>query len=93
MHECELKLEEKRLYLKKRGIAYVKSNSLTHMDTEELLKQKNIAKLENSSFLQESDCLTAAPKLLKCRECKLGQSTANIFCRFYAFRRLLYIKS
>lgn len=85
--DCELKLEERRLYMKRRGLAYVKSGALTHMDGEQLLKRKSDAKLAHTSFLQEADCLTAAPKLLKCRECKAGPKSGNIFCRFYAFRR------
>ena len=87
--DCELKLEERRLYLKRRGLPYLKSGALTHMDGEQLLKRKAAAKLGHASFLQETDCLNAAPKLLKCRECKAGQKSGNIFCRFYAFRRFV----
>lgn len=43
-----------------------------------------------------------APRLAKCRECRMTphqrrrneqQNNANIFCRFYAFRRLRYTKT
>lgn len=44
-------------------------------------------------FIQDSSCGDIAPKLMKCRECKMTsvqrnkKSMPNIFCRFYAFRR------
>ncbi len=49
-------------------------------------------------FIQDSSCGDIAPKLMKCRECKMttlqrNKKMPNIFCRFYAFRRyvrLLY---
>ena len=46
-------------------------------------------------FIQDSACPEIAPKLMKCRECKLtsnqrNKKIPNIFCRFYAFRRLRY---
>jgi lysine-specific demethylase 3 len=53
-------------------------------------------------FPQDAPCWEVAPRLAKCRECRLTphqrrrneqQSNANIFCRFYAFRRLRYTKS
>ena len=44
-------------------------------------------------FLQDASCSECTPKLSKCRECKMtpnqrNKKQANIFCRFYAFRRL-----
>ena len=46
---------------------------------------------------QDASCFEVAPKLAKCRECRWTQSQRkkqlpNIFCRFYAFRRLRYTK-
>ncbi len=50
------------------------------------------------SFLQDGPCHEVAPKLAKCRECRWtlnqrSKSNSNIFCRFYAFRRLRYTKN
>jgi lysine-specific demethylase 3 len=61
----------------------------------------SISQLKKSgdSFLQDASCFEVAPKLNKCRECRWSQaqrqkqSLANIFCRFYAFRRLRYTKN
>lgn len=61
-----------------------------------------VLKKSGESFLQDAPCWEVAPRLAKCRECRLTphqrrrneqQSNANIFCRFYAFRRLRYTKS
>ncbi len=54
-------------------------------------------KRTGESFLQDASCFDVAPKLSKCRECRWTQSQRNkkmpnIFCRFYAFRRLRYTK-
>lgn len=45
------------------------------------------------SFLQNGSCCEVAPKLSKCRECRMtphqrNKNLPNIFCRFYAFRKL-----
>lgn len=55
-------------------------------------------KRTQESFLQDASCFEVAPKLNKCRECRWTQSQRNkkmpnIFCRFYAFRRLRYTKN
>ena len=60
-------------------------------------------KKTGQSFLQEKSCVEVAPKLEKCRECFLFQNQnqnkkkevqpSNIFCRFYAFRKLFYDKN
>lgn len=55
-------------------------------------------KKTGESFLQDGPCFEVAPKLAKCRECRWTQnqrskSNSNIFCRFYAFRRLRYTKN
>ena len=56
-------------------------------------------KKTGDSFLQDASCFEVAPKLNKCRECRGSlaqrqkQTMANIFCRFYAFRRLRYTKN
>lgn len=48
-------------------------------------------------FLQDGPCLEIAPKLPKCRECRIRAQHRtkmnNIFCRFYAFRKLYYGKN
>ncbi|XP_067656839.1 probable JmjC domain-containing histone demethylation protein 2C isoform X2 [Haliotis asinina] len=46
-------------------------------------------------FVQDASCAEITPKLMKCRECKMtptqrSKKLPNIFCRFYAFRRLRY---
>ena len=69
----------------------------------------SLAKLKKTgeSFLQDKPCIDEAPRLPKCLECKAGDAeasskgskeqqdvpVANIFCRFYAFRRLRYGKN
>lgn len=56
-------------------------------------------KKTGESFLQDKHCFEIAPKLAKCRECRLTQNQRNkevynnIFCRFYYFRRLRYTKN
>lgn len=48
------------------------------------------------SFLQNGPCFEVAPRLAKCRECRWSpaqRDKPNIFCRFYAFRRLKYAKN
>lgn len=55
-------------------------------------------------FFQSGPCLNAGPKIHKCRECRLFKNHKknnittqdeidNIFCRFYAFRRLFTNKN
>ena len=63
-------------------------------------------KKTGESFLQDKPCVEEAPRLPKCLECKAGaeckpastkspetEPVSNIFCRFYAFRRLRYGKN
>uniref|UniRef100_A0A7R9ILJ1 [histone H3]-dimethyl-L-lysine(9) demethylase n=2 Tax=Timema TaxID=61471 RepID=A0A7R9ILJ1_9NEOP len=55
-------------------------------------------KKTGETFLQDGPCFEVAPKLAKCRECRWTHSQRsknmpNIFCRFYAFRRLRYTKN
>ncbi|XP_054265577.1 lysine-specific demethylase 3A-like isoform X2 [Macrosteles quadrilineatus] len=55
-------------------------------------------KKTGESFLQDGPCFEVAPKLAKCRECRWtphqrSRNQPNIFCRFYAFRRLRYTKN
>lgn len=50
------------------------------------------------SFLQDRPCFEIAPELAKCIECRWAPdqqpcTMPNIFCRFYAFRRLRYKKN
>ncbi|XP_041980199.1 uncharacterized protein LOC121733870 isoform X2 [Aricia agestis] len=56
------------------------------------------AKPAPDSFLQNGPCFEVAPRLAKCRECRWSpaqrdKDMLNIFCRFYAFRRLKYAKN
>lgn len=58
----------------------------------------NQLKKTGESFLQDGACCDVAPKLAKCRECRWtphqrSKNMPNIFCRFYAFRRLRYTKN
>ncbi|XP_039299530.1 lysine-specific demethylase 3B isoform X2 [Nilaparvata lugens] len=58
-----------------------------------LQKQLTVAQLRKreKSFLQDRPCFEVAPKLAKCRECRsTPHNMQDIFCRFYAFRRLRY---
>jgi lysine-specific demethylase 3 len=65
------------------------------------IKKPPISQLKKTgeSFLQDGYCFEVAPKLAKCRECRLTQNQRNknmlnnIFCRFYYFRRLRYTKN
>ncbi|CAH0720118.1 unnamed protein product, partial [Brenthis ino] len=55
-------------------------------------------KSTSESFLQNGPCFEVAPRLAKCRECRWSpaqrdKDMPNIFCRFYAFRRLKYAKN
>lgn len=57
------------------------------------LVRVNITTLKKTmqSFVQDGSCIEMAPKLSKCRECKMtpnqrNKKMPNIFCRFYAFR-------
>ncbi|XP_076367892.1 uncharacterized protein LOC143255703 isoform X2 [Tachypleus tridentatus] len=60
----------------------------------------SIARLKRTGepFLQNGPCCEVAPKLSKCRECRMtphqrNKKMPNIFCRFYAFRKLRYGKN
>ncbi|XP_024888225.1 probable JmjC domain-containing histone demethylation protein 2C isoform X3 [Temnothorax curvispinosus] len=56
-------------------------------------------KKTGESWLQDGACFEVASKLAKCRECRWTPNQRNknlpqnIFCRFYAFRRLRYTKN
>ncbi|CAG5120520.1 unnamed protein product [Candidula unifasciata] len=55
----------------------------------------SILKRTMMPFIQDGSCSEITPKLNKCRECKMtpiqrSKKQPNIFCRFYAFRRLKY---
>ncbi|XP_048748291.1 probable JmjC domain-containing histone demethylation protein 2C isoform X3 [Ostrea edulis] len=55
----------------------------------------SLLKKTGDPFLQDDSCSEVTPKLMKCRECKMtptqrSKKLPNIFCRFYAFRRLRY---
>ena len=58
----------------------------------------HVLKKTGESFLQDGSCYEVAPKLPKCRECRWtphqrSKKQPNIFCRFYAFRRLRFTKT
>lgn len=68
--------------------------------TKDPFRKPTVSQLKKSgdSFLQDGPCFEVAPKLAKCRECRWtpnqrSKNTPNIFCRFYAFRRLRYTKN
>lgn len=70
---------------------------LPHRD---LIRRPPVGQLKKTgeSFLQDGPCFEVAPKLAKCRECRWtpnqrSKNIPNIFCRFYAFRRLRYTKN
>ncbi|XP_005091148.2 probable JmjC domain-containing histone demethylation protein 2C [Aplysia californica] len=61
------------------------------------LVKQTVATLKKTMvpFIQDGPCSEITPKLTKCRECKMtpvqrSKKQPNIFCRFYAFRRLKY---
>ncbi|XP_071498541.1 uncharacterized protein [Diadema antillarum] len=66
------------------------------LNVSKALVKPTVAKLKKSgeAFLQDGMCCDITPNLMKCRECRIKpsakQSKLNIFCRFYAFRRLKY---
>ncbi|XP_077992762.1 putative JmjC domain-containing histone demethylation protein 2C isoform X2 [Glandiceps talaboti] len=69
------------------------------MNNTKIVAKVSVAKLKRSGepFLQNGPCFEVCPNLVKCRECRMRSITRNaklnIFCRFYAFRRLKYGKS
>ncbi|XP_052773895.1 probable JmjC domain-containing histone demethylation protein 2C isoform X3 [Mya arenaria] len=74
----------------------------TEMKAQQATFSKPLVKLSDADlrktcepFLQDGSCSEVTPKLMKCRECRMtptqrGKTVPNIFCRFYAFRRLKY---
>ncbi|XP_064602584.1 probable JmjC domain-containing histone demethylation protein 2C isoform X2 [Liolophura sinensis] len=81
-----------------------KNKEIPHEDLDKSIENFNrplvkssvtILKKTCEPFLQDGSCSEVTPKLMKCRECKMTPSQRskklpNIFCRFYAFRRLRY---
>lgn len=73
-----------------------KDNKDGQLNVSKALVKPTVAKLKKSgeAFLQDGMCCDITPNLMKCRECRIKpsakQSKLNIFCRFYAFRRLKY---
>ena len=73
------------------------TENLSHILANKPLNKTAVVKLKKTlePFIQDSACPEIAPKLMKCRECKMTTSQRNkkipnIFCRFYAFRRLRF---
>ena len=89
--------------LKEDASSLSSSSSSVSSETSKLFggkKKPSVAQLKKTgqSFLQDASCFEVAPKLAKCRECRWTQSQRNkkmpnIFCRFYAFRRVRYAKN
>lgn len=57
-------------------------------------EKPSIAHLKKTGepFLQDGPCCEVAPRLPKCRECRMtphqrSKKMPNIFCRFYAYRK------
>ena len=81
----------------------IDSNDEASQNTEESanpFQRPPVSQLKKTgeSFLQDKPCLKEAPRLAKCLECRLtdgqrNKQMPNIFCRFYAFRRLKYAKN
>ncbi|KAH9518478.1 Lysine-specific demethylase 3A [Bulinus truncatus] len=76
--------------------AGTKDNKKTSSFNKPLVKM-TVANLKRTMvpFIQDGPCSEITPKLTKCRECKMtpvqrSKKQPNIFCRFYAFRRLKY---
>ncbi|XP_076363416.1 uncharacterized protein LOC143253421 isoform X2 [Tachypleus tridentatus] len=75
-------------------------NSQTKKNSANLKEKSTVAVLKKTgeSFLQNGLCGEIASKLPKCRECRMtphqrNKKMPNIFCRFYAFRKLKYSKT
>ncbi|KAG8198328.1 hypothetical protein JTE90_021577 [Oedothorax gibbosus] len=84
---------EPEVTCKKRGIP----KNVTPMTPPE---KPSIAHLKKTGepFLQDGGCSEVAPRLPKCRECRMtphqrSKKMPNIFCRFYAYRKLRYGKN
>ncbi|KAH6947679.1 hypothetical protein HPB50_020720 [Hyalomma asiaticum] len=80
----------------------MKHDTVDELATVPRKKQEKptIAQLKKSGkpFLQDASCYDVAPKLPKCRECRMtpnqrNKKMPNIFCRFYAFRKLRFGKN
>ncbi|CAL1277293.1 unnamed protein product [Larinioides sclopetarius] len=63
-------------------------------------EKPSVAQLKKTGepFLQDGPCCEVAPRLPKCRECRMtphqrSKKMPNIFCRFYAYRKLRYGKN
>lgn len=95
----EPKVKKLKIDLSSNGI--VSSVVISSGKSSDPFARPSISQLKKTgdSFLQDASCFEVAPKLAKCRECRGShaqrqkQSLANIFCRFYAFRRLRYTKN
>lgn len=79
-------------------LIFSKKRRITHLSKE--FRRPPILQLKKTgeSFLQDGRCIEVAPKLGKCRECRLianqrSKDKGHIFCRFYAFRKLKYVDS
>ncbi|UYV78633.1 KDM3B [Cordylochernes scorpioides] len=77
-----------------------KKKSITVQSPPKALEKPSIAQLKKTGepFLQDGACYDVAPRLPKCRECRMtphqrNKKMPNIFCRFYAYRKLKYGKS
>ncbi len=92
---------QKKLKAELSGAAVSTAGSAVKTGGGDPFARPSVSQLKKTgdSFLQDASCFEVAPKLNKCRECRWSQaqrqkqSLANIFCRFYAFRRLRYTKN
>ena len=82
-----LKNDEKEKANKETSNKKKKENQKTKIEKNELKKS-------GAPFLQGGSCVDVAPKLPKCRECRMTATQRNrkptIFCRFYDYRKLAY---
>ncbi|XP_031620510.1 lysine-specific demethylase 3A isoform X2 [Contarinia nasturtii] len=91
---------KKRVRRPKEAIENINAKKKKTISSKELFKRPPLSQLKRTgeAFLQDGTCCEVAPKLPKCRECRWtsnqrSKNTSNIFCRFYAFRKLRYTKS
>ncbi|XP_037504314.1 probable JmjC domain-containing histone demethylation protein 2C isoform X2 [Rhipicephalus sanguineus] len=105
---CPKKEEKQEMISRRRGR---RPKGMKHDTADELAtvprkkqarsaEKPTIAQLKKSGkpFLQDASCYDVAPKLPKCRECRMtpnqrNKKMPNIFCRFYAFRKLRFGKN
>ncbi|XP_015924626.2 lysine-specific demethylase 3B [Parasteatoda tepidariorum] len=93
--------KESSINSRKRGRkSKVRKSMSKNASTMKPPEKPSVAQLKKTgeAFLQDGSCCEVAPRLPKCRECRLtphqrSKKMPNIFCRFYAYRKLRYGKN